>query len=202
MFSNSEWCCIRSTSLDQRAAVLKGGLPKTSYCPKRDTLTGTDCSSYKVPAAALLSCSRMNEGGPGTVARVGLCVIEASPLLPSHLLRDPVPQQEQCPFSPCVTWAAEAKTRTFLDAAQPQPLNKTKDMHCFTANRRRTNEIVLPSIREAACMAVHGGWMCGFHGVPEFMGRVWERPACISWGSIKCFSLWICYVSIFLTLLE
>ena len=42
------------TSLDQRAVVLKGGLPKTTCCPKRDSLTGTDCSSYEVPAAALL----------------------------------------------------------------------------------------------------------------------------------------------------
>lgn len=91
----------------------------------------------------------------GELPGVGLC-IQASSL-------GPVSQKEQCP---CVTWTAEARTRqtrTFLDAAQLQPLNKTKDMHCFTGNWRQANEVVLPSIRGAVCMAVHDGWTCGFH---------------------------------------
>lgn len=84
----------------------------------------------------------------------------SQPLLPPRLPQGPVPQEEQCPCSLHVTRAAEAgtrQTRTFFDAAQPQPLYKTKDTHCFTANQRQTNEIVLPSIREAVCTAERGG---------------------------------------------
>lgn len=55
---------------------------------------------------------------------------QASPLLlPSHLICGPAPQQEQCHPQPHATQAAEARTRqtrTFLDAAQPQPLMKQR----------------------------------------------------------------------------
>lgn len=59
--------------------------------------------------------------------------------------------------SPGLQKLEQGKQGPSLDAAQPQSLNKTKGTHCFTGNQRQTNEVVLPSIREAACMAVRGG---------------------------------------------
>lgn len=72
-----------STSLDQRALVLKGELPNRTYCPKRIFLT---VMSSQLPH----SCSRMNEGRPGSAPRSGLeCTGHPSPTIPpsSGLLR-------------------------------------------------------------------------------------------------------------------
>lgn len=65
-----------STSLDQRALVLKGELPNRTYCPKRIFLT---VMSSQLPR----SCSRMNEGRPGSAPRSGLeCTGHPSPAIP------------------------------------------------------------------------------------------------------------------------
>lgn len=70
-----------STSLDQWALVLKGGLPNTTYCPKRVFSTGTIAAvrSPQLPH----SCSRMNEDGPGSAPRSRLvCTSQPSPAIP------------------------------------------------------------------------------------------------------------------------
>lgn len=70
-----------STSQDQWALVLKGGLPNTTYCPKRVFLTGTIAAvrSPQLPH----SCSRMNEGRPGSVPRSRLVsTSQPSPAIP------------------------------------------------------------------------------------------------------------------------
>lgn len=64
--------------------MLKGGLPNTTYCPKRVFLTGARAA---VGASQVLSgpcyCSRMNEGRPGSAPRDGLvCTSQPSPAIP------------------------------------------------------------------------------------------------------------------------
>lgn len=89
-----------STSLNQRAVVFKGGLPKTTCCPKRDSLTGTVAAmrSPQLPR----SCSRMNEGGPGSAPRSRFVCTSVQANLSSHpaFLRALCPRGSSVPALP------------------------------------------------------------------------------------------------------
>lgn len=139
--------------------------------------------------------------GLGVLPGLGMYVevAQASPRLPSHHICGPEPQQEQCYPHPHATQAAEARTRqtrTFLDAARPQPLMKQR----AHAALQLTNSSTVH--QRAVCTAVHGGWTSSwiFWNNTEWCSKslaassrlFGDSALCVLLISLKHFSLGFC----------